>query len=54
MKNNDQPTDLLAEVTDGVVKYLIKMCGNEAVPTIIHIASEIYFHAAIAPVGTPE
>ena len=25
MKNSDQPTDLLAEVTVGVVKYLIKM-----------------------------
>ena len=29
------------------------MCGKEAVPTIIHSANEINFHAAIPPSGTP-
>src|SRR6056300_57157 len=54
IKNNDQATDLLAELTLGVVKYLIRICGKEAVPTIIQIANEINFQAAIAPAGTPE
>ena len=32
IKNNDQPTDFLAALTLGVVKYLIITCGNDAVP----------------------
>jgi len=34
MKNSDQPTDLRASRTVGVVKKRIRMCGSEAVPTI--------------------
>ena len=49
IKNSDQATDFLADFTDGVVKYLIRMCGKEAVPTIIQIANEINFQAAIPP-----
>tara|TARA_X000000368_G_scaffold244024_1_gene192892 strand:+ start:422 stop:604 length:183 start_codon:yes stop_codon:yes gene_type:complete len=41
IKNNDQPTDLLADFTLGVVKYLIITCGNEAVPAIIQTANEM-------------
>ena len=41
MKNNDHPTDFLAALTLGVVKYLIITCGNQAVPAIIHTANEI-------------
>ena len=54
MKNSDQATDFLAAFTLGVVKYLIKICGKEAVPTIIQRANEINFQAAIPPSGTPE
>ena len=36
------------------MKYLIKICGKEAVPTIIQRANEINFQAAIGPAGTPE
>src|SRR6056300_1898588 len=54
IKNSDQATDFLADFTDGVVKYLIRICGKEAVPTIIQIANEINFQAAIAPAGTAE
>ena len=54
MKNSDHATDFLAALTLGVVKYLIRICGKEAVPTIIHKANEINFQAAIPPSGTPE
>ena len=36
------------------MKYLIRMWGKEAVPTIIHKANEINFQAAIPPSGTAE
>ena len=54
IKNNDHATDFLAALTLGVVKYLINICGKDAVPTIIHRAKEINFQAAIPPSGTPE
>ena len=54
IKNNDHATDFLAALILGVVKYLIRICGKEAVPTIIHNANEINFQAAIPPSGTPE
>ena len=54
MKNSDHATDFLAAFTLGVVKYLIKICGKEAVPTIIQSVNEINFQAAIPPEGTSE
>ena len=47
IKNKDQPTDLLAAFTLGVVKYLIITWGNEAVPAIIQTANEINFQGVV-------
>ena len=51
MNSNEKATDFLADFTEGVVKYRIKMCGKLAVPNIIQIAKLINFHAAAPPSG---
>ena len=54
INSKDHATDLRAALTEGVVKYLIKICGREQVPNIIHKANEINFQDAIPPAATSE
>ena len=51
MNNKEKATDFLADFTDGVVKYRIKICGKLAVPNIIQIAKLMNFQAAAPPSG---
>jgi len=51
MKNSDHTTERRASRTDGVVKYRIRICGNEAVPAIKTKTSVTNFQLAMAESG---